>query len=110
VDLAHDISEGFAKGETGEATLDSFISKRHDQRVKAEGERQAEEMWAESVRRYNAQQRERHRAEWYAYHAAQAERVERTAAQIAADHRAQAQKLLEPNGETDRGEGSVVNG
>jgi hypothetical protein len=95
VDLAHDISEGFAKGETAEATLDSFISKRHEKRVKAEGERAAEELYAESVRRYNAQQREELRAEWREYHRAAAERARRTLETLVAEHEAAAEKLLD---------------
>ncbi len=47
-----------AKAETTEKVLDLFITRRHDQRVKDEGERQAEEAWAESERRYFAERRE----------------------------------------------------
>jgi hypothetical protein len=38
-----------AKGEKVEAELDTFIARRHDKRVKEEGERAAEEAWAERL-------------------------------------------------------------
>ena len=37
-----------AKSSAVEGGLNNFISKRHDERVEQEGERLAEEMWAES--------------------------------------------------------------
>ena len=54
-----------------------------------------EELWAESVRRYNAERERESRAEWYGYLMASAERTERVAAEIAAAKRARAEKLLE---------------
>jgi hypothetical protein len=42
-----------AKTSAVEGELDNIISSRHEKRVEEEGERLAEEMWQESVRRYN---------------------------------------------------------
>ena len=53
-----------AKGEHVEAELDAMIARRHDQRRQTEGERAAEELWQESVRRYHARQGEDRRAAW----------------------------------------------
>jgi hypothetical protein len=47
-----------------EYELDAFISKRHEQRVKSEGERQLEEAWRESKRREKLRQREENRGGW----------------------------------------------
>jgi hypothetical protein len=44
--------------EAAEDELTRFIEKRHDQRVKTEGERREEELWMESARRYHERQRE----------------------------------------------------
>ena len=42
------IGRDIGRGEAVEHKLDAFISKRHEQRVKTEGERQLEEAWMES--------------------------------------------------------------
>jgi hypothetical protein len=76
--------------------LAALIDKRAKQRD-AESER--EEMYAESVRRYQDLRRERNRASWHEFHVSQAERIERTAASLAAEHRSKAEALLEEPGE-----------
>jgi hypothetical protein len=53
-----------SRSEQVETDLDRLIEKLHDQRALSEGERAAEELWAESVRRYNARQEEEHRLAW----------------------------------------------
>jgi hypothetical protein len=53
-----------SRSEQVETDLDRLIERRHDQRVQTEGERRAEELWQESVRRYNARQDADHRAAW----------------------------------------------
>jgi hypothetical protein len=58
-----ELVDTFARGEATEKELDAMI-RRHNQRVPSEGERVAEELWAESVRRYNARQEEEHRLAW----------------------------------------------
>jgi len=51
-------------GERVEAELDRIVKKRHYQRVRDEGERAREELWAKSVRRYNARQEQDLRSLW----------------------------------------------
>jgi hypothetical protein len=55
VDIAaqpgRDIGRDIGRGEAMEHELDAFISKRHEQRLKTEGERQIEEAWRERVPR-----------------------------------------------------------
>jgi hypothetical protein len=52
------------RAERVEVDLDRLITRRHDQRVKDETERRAEELWKESVRRYHARQAQDFRALW----------------------------------------------
>jgi hypothetical protein len=58
------LSREIAAGEHVQKEIDQFISRRHDQRLKAEGEREGEAAWRESVRRYNARRSEEMRAAW----------------------------------------------
>jgi hypothetical protein len=55
------------RSEMVEKELDAMIRRRHDHRVKDEGERAEEVLWAESERRYFAKQREQNRWEWIRY-------------------------------------------
>jgi hypothetical protein len=61
MDIAHEpgraIGGDIARGEGVEHELDSFISKRHEQRVKTEGERAIEDAWREAERREEARRR-----------------------------------------------------
>jgi hypothetical protein len=54
VDIAaqpgQDIGRDIGRGEAVEHELDAFISKRHEQRLKTEGERPIEEAWRERER------------------------------------------------------------
>jgi hypothetical protein len=70
--------------------LDALIDKRGKQNA---AEREREELYAESVRRYYERRRECNRQLWHSYHLGQAERLERTAAELAASHRAKADAL-----------------
>jgi hypothetical protein len=71
--------------------LDRLVEKRgRDARHAA----RLEEIESESVRLYNARQRESLRESWRAYHLEQADRLEATAAELAGDHRARAEALL----------------
>lgn len=72
--------------------LDALIDKRAEQR---DAERQREAMYAESVRRYHDRRRKRNREAWHEFHVSQAERLERTAAELAASHRARAEALAD---------------
>ena len=56
-----------SRSEQVETDLDRLIEKRHEKRVQSEGERAAEELWQESVRRYHARQEADHRAAWCDY-------------------------------------------
>jgi hypothetical protein len=56
-----------------EAELTRLIEKRHDERVKTEGERAEEELWAESERRYFEVKRRQNVAAWFAYFCRQAD-------------------------------------
>ncbi len=65
-----------------------------DKRAKQNAaEREREVMYAESVRRYHERRRERNRQLRLTYHLDEAERLERTAAELAASHRAKADAL-----------------
>jgi len=63
--------------------------------IAASEAREREEMYAESVRRYNARRRRENSARWYAYHTEQAERLRRTLEPLIAFHEAKARKLAE---------------
>jgi len=57
-----------SRSEQVETDLDRLIKRRDAERRKSEGERAAEELWAESERRYIARQREQNRIAWCAYY------------------------------------------
>jgi hypothetical protein len=64
-----------------------------------DAEREREAMYAESVRRYHARRQKRNREAWHEFHVSQAQRIERTAASLVAEHRSKAEALLkEPGG------------
>jgi hypothetical protein len=92
------IGRQIGRGEAVERELDVFISKRDEQRVKAEGERQAEEAWRESVRAYEEKRRQVARLEWHAFHCGQAERHRATLQALIEHHEMQAAKLCEGEG------------
>ena len=86
-----------AKGEAVEHEIDAMIRRRDTHRRQTEGERLEEELYEPSVRAWRARREAESREAWATYHRSAAERIERTAAQIAAEHRARAEMLL-PNG------------
>ena len=57
-----------SRSEQVETDLDRLIARRHDQRVQSEAERLEEELWQESVDRYNARRREENRSAWCRYY------------------------------------------
>jgi hypothetical protein len=91
-----DTITGGRSTDAAEAQLERFITQRHERRVASEGERAAEEMWMESVDRFNERERRQIRAEWYGWHCDQAERHRRTLESLIAHHEDEAEKLLEP--------------
>jgi hypothetical protein len=70
--------------------LNALIDRRAKQR---DAEREREAMYAESVRRYLALRQKRKREAWHEFHLSQAQRIERTAASLAAEHRSKAEAL-----------------
>ncbi len=51
-----------------EADLDRLITRRHDQRVKDEGERFEEAFWEETAAKYNARRQQQLARLWLEYH------------------------------------------
>jgi hypothetical protein len=52
-------------------------------------------LWAESVRAYHEKRQRELTEVWVSYHREQAERLEKTAAALAAEHRLKAEMLME---------------
>ena len=75
-----------AQGEKVEGELDTFIERRHEQRVRDEGERAELEAWRASERRKEARRREENRLAWHDWHCEQAERHRRTLEHLVAYH------------------------
>ncbi len=78
-------------GERAEKELNHMIERR-SKNGEVDPDEQ-EELWEASVRRYNARQREKHRAAWAAFHEGQAERHRRTLEDLVAHHETQAARL-----------------
>ena len=87
-----------ARGEQVETELDRLIERRDTERRRTEAERRMEELWAESVRRYNARQREQNRWEWVRYF----DRIAASLRTRAQEYDRRAEELLEGQGEGDR--------
>ena len=83
------------RGEWVEKELNVLIERRHDQRVKTEGERTEEELWKESERRYLRLKRRRMQAEHYRFEMNMCELHEG----LAREHEERALKLLEDDEE-----------
>jgi hypothetical protein len=84
-----------AHGELVEKELTAFIERRDTQRRQTEGERRAEEAWAESERRYDGRRRRENHAAWYGWHLDQAERHRRTLEDLIRHHETRAARLCE---------------
>jgi len=93
------IGRDIGRGEAVEHELDAFISKRHEQRVKTEGERQALEAWQESERQYAERRREENRLAWCDYF----ERLSACLRARAEEYDQRAQTLME----TDQAKGAA---
>jgi hypothetical protein len=91
-----------ARGEMVEAELNRMIEKRSRKGETDLDER--EDLWVESVRRYQERERRQIRAQWYGWHCDQVERHRRTLAALIAHHEGEAQRHLEPE-EMDQAEG-----
>jgi hypothetical protein len=81
-----------AHGEMVEKELTLMIEKRSRKEPAPD---EQEEAWKASVRAYNAARSKERRAEWYAYHLDQAERLRRTMEPLIVLHEARAAALLE---------------
>ena len=76
-----------------EADLNAFI-KRDKARRQTEAEQAREELWAQSVRTYNASRDAQLREEWHEYHLGQEERHRATLEALTTYHNEQAMKYL----------------
>ncbi len=83
-----------APGEKAERDLDVLIAKRDKARRQTEAEQGREELWAESVRRYDAARDARLREEWREYHTDHASRLRANLEALAAHHEEEAMKCL----------------
>ncbi len=76
--------------ERAEKSIDEFINARSKGKEEAN---ELAEMWAASERRHQEKRRRENVAAWKEFHLRTAEGLERTAASLAADHRARAEAL-----------------
>jgi hypothetical protein len=84
-----------SRSEWVEHELNRLIERRHDQRRSEERRMPSEELWQESVERYNAERDRQLRTEWTEYHRGQAERHRAVLKALIATHEARAAKLIE---------------
>ena len=89
-----------SRSEGVEHELNRLIERRHDQRTAEEWHKPSEELWQESVERYNAERDRQLRTEWTEYHQGQAARHRAVLKGLIAHHDEQAAKLMdiEPKG------------
>jgi len=76
---------------TVDAALDRLISKRASQDRRPDPD-EWEELWKESVRRYEARRRSELDAAWHEYHLAAAGRLRTTLEALACHHEAEAER------------------
>jgi hypothetical protein len=86
------IGRDIAKGESVEAEIDAFISRRDAHRRKSEGDRGEEEAFMVSERAYFARLEAERRAARRTYHEGQAARLGHTLGALVAYHEAEAEK------------------
>jgi hypothetical protein len=89
-----------SRSEGVEHELNRFIERRHDRRAAEARHKPSEELWQESVERYNAERDRQLRTEWAEYHQGQAERHKVVLKGLIAHHEEQAAMLMdiEPKG------------
>jgi len=86
--LNRNVGSPTAPGEGVEGQIDAFIAQREKERIRAEGDRRAEEAWKESSQRQERARRNALAWEWLRFYLAKIERRERTkAVQDAEDQR-----------------------
>ncbi len=76
--------------ERAEKSIDAFINSRSKAKAKANSEA---DLWRISERAHQEKLRRENAAAWCSYHLSQAERLERTAAELADSHRRRAAEL-----------------
>jgi hypothetical protein len=93
-----------SRSEQVETDLDRLIARRHDHHAQTESERLEEDLWQESVDRYNARRREENRIAWCHYY----RNIAGALYARAEEYIVRAQKLSEeakPSQEAKQGEG-----
>ncbi len=85
-----------SRSEWVEHELNRLIERRHDQRTAEEWHKPSEELWQESVERYNAERDRQLKTEWAEYHRGQAARHSAVLKGLIAHHEEQAAKLMDP--------------
>jgi hypothetical protein len=84
-----------SRSEAVEHELNRLIARRHDHRTAEERHRPSEELWQESVERYNAERDRQLRTEWTEYHQGQAACHRAVLKALIASHEEQAAKLMD---------------
>ena len=84
-----------SRSEAVEHELNRIIERRHDHRTAEVRHEPSEELWQESVERYNAERERQLRTEWTEYHRGQAARHRAVLKALIATHEARAAKLIE---------------
>ena len=98
-----DVDVDVSKTEAAEASLDAFVAQRDKARCRDEGERAREEIWRESVRRFNACRQQELAQQWRDYHDAQVRRHEVTYGLLLAHHRQERDRYAAMLEETSNG-------
>jgi hypothetical protein len=82
-----------------EHDLNRLIERRHDRRTAEEWHKPSEDLWQESVERYNSERERQLRAAWCEYHQGQAARHRAVLESLIASHEAEAGRLAPIRGE-----------
>ena len=82
-----------SRSEWVEHELNRLIERRHHQRTAEEWHKLSEELWQESVERYNCERERQLRAAWCEYHQGQAVRHRAVLEFLIARHEAEAERL-----------------
>jgi hypothetical protein len=97
-----------SRSEGVEHELNRLIERRHDQRAAEEWHRPSEELWQQSVERYNAERDRQLKTEWVEYHQGQAERHRAVLKGLIAHHEEQAEKFMDIQRKEQRnGQGEI---
>jgi hypothetical protein len=84
-----------SRSEAVEHELNRLVERRHDHRTAEERHKPSEELWQESVERYEAERQRQLRAAWCEYHQDQATRHRAVLEALIAHHEGQAEKLTD---------------